>query len=106
MTVSHLINAVRIIACIVSLQCSVEEVGQFQDTNSCLPQGSTSDQTYQCMDPTAVTVNSKHGMSTSNVDDMVCVVIDNNPSKGTFISDPGPQSELIYSKVTLSYTPI
>lgn len=36
--------------------------------------------------------------TTPGLDNMVCVVIDNNPSKGIFIDNIGAQSELSYSK--------
>jgi len=92
----------------VVLQCTAAEIARFTAADACLPDGPKESTTTYCTDLSKEalfgSINPKFRMvevkQDSVVDDLMCVAVDNNPSKGSFFTDDGTGTTALLDAAT------
>jgi len=91
--------------CCCDTECSTEEINIFKDSNSCADETTASKTTTQCLsDDDLYDINPKYSMNVENFIEksMLCIVVDNSPSDGSFYEDPGTLSAQTFCDADIS----
>ena len=78
--------------CCCDTECSQEEINIFRDSDSCADETTATGTTTQCLsNDDLYDTNPKYSMNVENFIEksMLCIVVDNSPSDGSFYKDPG-----------------
>ncbi len=86
--------------CVCDADCSAAEVARFSGS---LPQGPQPSQVFVCVDPNFVQSNARGEITSTIVDNMLCVYKNNNPSKGSFFPTPGAVTSSSYTTTAALY---
>ena len=94
--------------CCCDTECTAAEIARFTAADACLPDGPKESTTTYCTDLSKEalfgSINPKFRMvevkQDSVVDDLMCVAVDNNPSKGSFFTDDGTGTTALLDAAT------
>ena len=91
--------------CCCDTECSQDEINIFRDSDSCADETTATGTTTQCLSKDDLyDINPKYSMNVENFIEksMLCVVVDNSPSDGSFYVDPGTLSAQTFCDTEIS----
>jgi hypothetical protein len=86
--------------CRCDADCSAAERATFSGAE---PEGPVSLRKRRCVDPKLIEVNKRGGISSTVVDNLLCLEADNSDSRGLFFVDPGTPSTADFEQIRLAY---
>ena len=89
--------------CCCDADCTAFERSSAAAKGACAPEGPVSNTIRGCFPTTAVVKVNPHRMMTAEpaLNDLTCVAVNNNPSKGNFIRAPGAQPASAFASASL-----
>jgi len=85
--------------CACDSNCNDAEKASFSGKDI---EGPRDPRVFTCVDPALIDINKRGNMLTTAVDNLLCVAVDNNPSKGYFFNDPGVPSAADLDRLRVS----
>ena len=92
--------------CCCDTECTEEEINIFRDSDSCADETTATGTTTQCLsNDDLYDINPKYSMNVENFIEksMLCIVVDNSPSDGSFYNDPGTLTAQTFCDSDLDY---
>eukprot|EP00938_MAST-03A_sp_MAST-3A-sp1_P005802 g5802.t1 len=92
--------------CCCDTECTEEEINIFRDSDSCADETAATGTTTQCLsNDDLYDINPKYSMNVENFIEksMLCIVVDNSPSDGSFYNDPGTLTAQTFCDSDLDY---